>query len=110
MSRGSGGNPAGNPRFGRFESRRVLGNKDYFKMINRLPGCYPVVTTHSGKSHWHRNGTHHGPQSNPAAFHVSVVTLGTGSVDFTGRRLWIYLRGGYAWCVDVFIDRRLRGA
>lgn len=78
-------------------------------MIIRLPGCYPVVIIHS-TGHWHPNGTHHGPQSNPTLVHVDVVKLGephhVPDPTFEGWRLWAYFRHGYAWCVDLHIDKR----
>ena len=40
-----------------------------------LPGCYTVSFTAS-LAHWTRDGTHHGPQSNPAVVHLSPVKLG----------------------------------
>ncbi len=56
-------------------------------------------------AHWERNGTKHGPQSNPFLVAVRLVHLGS-TVKVTGRRLWVYFRGGYAIRVEAWLDRR----
>lgn len=74
-----------------------------------LPGCWPVVFSWSGAGHWHRDGTKHGPQSNPTICAFAFVRLGrTTSPTFIGRRLWLYVRGGYAIMFDAYVDRRVR--
>jgi hypothetical protein len=72
-------------------------------VIVRLPGCYPVAVS-LNLAHWRPNGTHH-VKSNPALAAVSVVKLGVGKPS-SGRRLWLYVRGGYALHVDLVVDRR----
>lgn len=92
-------------------------------MIIRLPGCWPLVLTVS-LAHWKPNGTQHGAKSNPAVIKLSLVRLlptvysmwGVTVVKkfpslldlpmSEGWRLWIYCRSGYAWCCDLYIDRR----
>lgn len=80
-------------------------------MIIRLPGCYPLLLEAS-LAHWHRDGTHHGPQSSPRVAAARVVRLhgtwhsrGTPGPDSTGLRLWLYLRGGYAWHCGFLVMR-----
>lgn len=90
-----------------------------------LPGCYPLRITFS-LAHWHPNGTSHGAKSNPTWVAASYVKLsgnaysmwGTDAVarfprllDMrigTGRRLWVYFHGGYAWHCDIYVDERNR--
>lgn len=74
-------------------------------MIIQLPHCYPVLLD-ANLSHWHRNGTRHGPQSNPRWIYLSLVKLGMTNRPSSGRRLWVYVRGGYAMFFDVYVDRR----
>lgn len=73
-------------------------------MIVRLPHCYPVQLSGS-TLHWHRDGTKHGPKSNPRFLAWSFVNLSCEKPS-GGRRLWIYFRGGYALHVDLYVDRR----
>jgi hypothetical protein len=63
-------------------------------------------------AHWRPNGTKHGPQSNPQLIALSFIALGryTSNKDFAGRRLWVYLRGGYAFFIDAILDRRPKPA
>lgn len=70
-----------------------------------LKHCYPVNIMLS-TSHWVPNGTQHGKKSNPKLLAVSLINLPSVCSPSTGHRLWIYIRGGYAFCVDLFIDRR----
>lgn len=91
-------------------------------MIIRLPGCYPLSISPS-LAHWSPNGTSH-KKSNPRVIAFTYVRLlptieglwGTTTVEkfpklrelplSEGWRLWIYFRQGYAWHIDVYIDRR----
>jgi hypothetical protein len=77
----------------------------------RIPGYYSIYFG-SSLAHWRPNGTHHGPKSNPRIIHISWLKLrttaaqrGTPGLDNTGRRIWIYIRGGYAWHADILILR-----
>jgi hypothetical protein len=72
--------------------------------IVRLPGCFPISLRLSW-AHWRRAGTRHGARSNPAFVAVSFVQLGIRPPS-SGRRLWVYVRGGYALFVEVSVDRR----
>lgn len=92
-------------------------------MIIRLPGCYPLIASVS-LAHWRPNGTQHGPKSKPWLIAFTWVRLlatpqgmfGTWAVErfpllanmtmSEGWRLWVYVRGGYAFCTDLYIDRR----
>lgn len=91
-------------------------------MIIRLPGCYPLILRAS-LAHWKREGTHHGPKSDPVLIAAKLVRLesnpyGRWGVDVIekfpsllslskseGRRLWVYFRGGYAWHCEYYINR-----
>ena len=75
----------------------------------KVPGAPPVHLCCSF-SHWQRNGTRHGPQSNPRFAALNFVKLGRDpwDRDFFGRRLWAYFRGGYAFYIDVIVDLRPR--
>ena len=70
-----------------------------------LLGCYPILFEIS-TWHWKRNGTQHGPQSNPRLLTTSLVKLAGVQSPSSGRRLWLYFRGGYALHADVYVDRR----
>lgn len=82
----------------------------------RLPGMWPFSVSQSGASHWQQDGTHHGAASRPMIATARFVRLGEpraawdftrhGDPELEGWRLWLYFRGGYAWCLDVLIDRR----
>lgn len=71
-----------------------------------LPGLLPVILNTSGRSHWKPNGTSHGAKSNPRLFAATLVRLGGAARGYSGRRLWLYFRRGYAVCFDVYVDRR----
>lgn len=71
----------------------------------RLPGCWPVVFDFS-TSHWKRDGTHHGPQSNPIVAILRRIHLDSERSPSEGWRWWFYARGGYALHLDLWIDRR----
>jgi hypothetical protein len=70
------------------------------------------LSIYASFAHWQPNGTKHGPRSNPRFVALSFLKLGrdTGDEDFAGRRLWVYLRGGYAFFVDAILDRRPKAA
>jgi hypothetical protein len=71
-----------------------------------LPGCWPVIVTAS-LSHWKRNGTQHGAKSRPQVAAASLVRLSLHPTSpSSGWRIWAYFRGGYAFFVDLYIDRR----
>ena len=75
----------------------------------RLPGCWPIKIDAS-LAHWRREGTKHGPKSMPRIMAILWCKLDTLSgkphPEWSGRRLWLYFRGGYAFCADFIIDRR----
>lgn len=87
-------------------------------MIIRIPGLWPFGFSHSRGAHWHQNGNHHGHNGtpiNPALFKLTLVDcLGPNNYMNQGRRvsessvwrLWVYVRGGFAWRLDLNIDRR----
>lgn len=70
----------------------------------KLLGCYPVILNFSS-AHWQRNGTNHGSKSRPSVIAASLVRLGV-QPPTAGLRLWIYVRGGYAWFAEIYVDRR----
>jgi len=72
--------------------------------IIRLRYCYPIVFSWSF-AHWERNATQHGKISNPILASAQILTI-TLNNPSSMKRLWLYFRGGYAFVVDVTIDRR----
>lgn len=63
-------------------------------------------------AHWKRNGTNHGTKSNPKFVYISLVKMrstemqrGTKGPDNIGRRVWIYVKGGYAWYGSIVLLR-----
>lgn len=66
----------------------------------------PGISFEWSTYHWHRNGTQHGPQSNPRIFTLRLVRLGGSLPSFFGYRVWVYVRGGYAFHFGFFVDRR----
>lgn len=69
-----------------------------------LPGCYPLWFELSW-AHFYRGGTQHGPQSNPWLITARLYDLKI-TAPSAGRRLWVYVRGGYSFYVEAVIDRR----
>lgn len=69
-----------------------------------LPRCYPLVVEFNW-AHWSPMGTNHGPKSMPSVIAVTAVKLNVNPMNW-GRRLWLYVRGGYACHADFFLDRR----
>jgi hypothetical protein len=60
-------------------------------------------------SHWEREGTHHGAKSMPRIMAMTSCRINPylePHPEWSGRRLWLYFRGGYALYVEFFIDRR----
>jgi hypothetical protein len=56
--------------------------------------------------HWKPNGTSHGPRSTPSWFWLGYHGDIAVQRPSTCRRIWLYIRGGYACHVDVTFDRR----
>lgn len=90
------------------------GNGSFMARIT-LPACYPILIE-LNLAHWYRDGTHHGPQSNPLLCAVKRVWPEGLHEHEPGKyvrrqvpgawRLWAYFRGGYAFHIDVHVDQR----
>lgn len=68
----------------------------------RMWGCWPLLINFNGQGY----GTQH-RMSNPRLISFDWVRLGIAPLSpSSGRRLWFYMRGNWACCLDFYIDRR----